>query len=317
MILLSTEIVSHYTENMLRSQHFSNAALMRIASYASVATALALITAKLTAWYISDSISILASLIDSSLDLLASLVNLLAIRHALQPADKEHRFGHGKAEPLAALGQSMFITGSAIMLLFQASGRLINPQPLTTGIELGIAVMLFSMLATIGLLFLQRFVIIKTNSSAIRADSLHYRSDLLINFSVIIALFLSHFGLIWLDPLMAIFIAVYVLFSAWRILRDAVDLLMDHEITDKERQQIIQTALTHSQAKGVHDLRTRRSGTRTFIQLHLELDPELSLQQAHDVSVAVSQDIQGLFDEAEVIIHQDPINDQSIEQSPA
>ena len=221
-------IVSHYTENMLRSQHFSNAALMRIASYASVITALALITAKLTAWYISDSMSILASLIDSSLDLLASLVNLLAIRHALQPADKEHRFGHGKAEPLAALGQSMFITGSAIMLLFQASGRLITPQPLTTGIELGIAVMLFSMLATIGLLFVQRFVIIKTNSSAIRADSLHYRSDLLINFSVIIALFLSHFGLIWLDPLMAIFIAIYVLFSAWRILRDAVDLLMDH-----------------------------------------------------------------------------------------
>jgi ferrous-iron efflux pump FieF len=175
---------------------------MRIASYASVITALALITAKLTAWYISDSMSILASLIDSSLDLLASLVNLLAIRHALQPADKEHRFGHGKAEPLAALGQSMFITGSAIMLLFQASGRLITPQPLTTGIELGIAVMLFSMLATIGLLFVQRFVIIKTNSSAIRADSLHYRSDLLINFSVIIALFLSHFGLIWLDPLL-------------------------------------------------------------------------------------------------------------------
>jgi len=310
-------IVSHYTENMLRSQHFSNAALMRIASYASVATALALITAKLTAWYISDSISILASLIDSSLDLLASLVNLLAIRHALQPADKEHRFGHGKAEPLAALGQSMFIAGSAIMLLFQASGRLINPQPLTTGIELGIAVMLFSMLATIGLLFVQRFVIIKTNSSAIRADSLHYRSDLLINFSVIIALFLSYFGLIWLDPLMAIFIAVYVLFSAWRILRDAVDLLMDHEITDIERRQIIQTALTHSQAKGVHDLRTRRSGTTTFIQLHLELAPELSLQQAHDVSVAVSQDIQGLFDEAEVIIHQDPINEQSIEQSQA
>jgi ferrous-iron efflux pump FieF len=116
---------------------------------------------------------------------------------------------------------------------------------------------------------------------------------------------------------MAIFIAIYVLFSAWRILRDAVDLLMDHEITDKERQQIIQTALTHSQAKGVHDLRTRRSGTTTFIQLHLELDPELSLQQAHDVSVAVSQDIRGLFDESEVIIHQDPINDQSIEQSPA
>jgi ferrous-iron efflux pump FieF len=288
---------------------------MRLASYASVLTAFVLIAAKLIAWYLSDSISILASLIDSSLDLLASLVNLLAIRHALQPADKEHRFGHGKAEPLAAVGQSMFIAGSAIMLLFQASGRLVNPQPLTSGIELGVAVMLFSMLATIGLLLLQRFVIKKTKSSAIRADSLHYQSDLLVNFSVIIALLLTQFGLIWFDPLMAVFIAVYVLFSAWKILRDAIDLLMDHEITDAERQQIMQLVLNHPQVKGMHDLRTRRSGVTVFIQLHLELDPEMSLQQAHEVSDKVSQDIRALFDDVEIIIHQDPLNDKSIEHS--
>lgn len=300
---------------MLRSQHFDNATLMRLASYASVLTAFVLIAAKLIAWYLSDSISILASLIDSSLDLLASLVNLLAIRHALQPADKEHRFGHGKAEPLAAVGQSMFIAGSAIMLLFQASGRLVNPQPLTSGIELGVAVMLFSMLATIGLLLLQRFVIKKTKSSAIRADSLHYQSDLLVNFSVIIALLLTQFGLIWFDPLMAVFIAVYVLFSAWKILRDAIDLLMDHEITDAERQQIMQLVLNHPQVKGMHDLRTRRSGVTVFIQLHLELDPEMSLQQAHEVSDKVSQDIRALFDDVEIIIHQDPLNDKSIEHS--
>lgn len=300
---------------MLRSQHFDNATLMRLASYASVLTAFVLIAAKLIAWYLSDSISILASLIDSSLDLLASLVNLLAIRHALQPADKEHRFGHGKAEPLAAVGQSMFIAGSALMLLFQASGRLVNPQPLTSGIELGVAVMLFSMLATIGLLLLQRFVIKKTKSSAIRADSLHYQSDLLVNFSVIIALLLTQFGLIWFDPLMAVFIAVYVLFSAWKILRDAIDLLMDHEITDAERQQIMQLVLNHPQVKGMHDLRTRRSGVTVFIQLHLELDPEMSLQQAHEVSDKVSQDIRALFDDVEIIIHQDPLNDKSIEHS--
>ncbi|MCB2427548.1 cation diffusion facilitator family transporter [Methylophaga pinxianii] len=302
---------------MLRSQYFNNATLMRIASYASVVTALMLIIAKLLAWYISDSLSILASLIDSSLDLLASLVNLLAIRHALQPADKEHRFGHGKAEPLAALGQSMFITGSAIMLLFQASGRVIHPQPLTSGVQLGVGVMLFSILATIGLLLLQRYVIHKTNSAAIRADSLHYRSDLLINLSVITALLLTQYGLIWLDPVMAICIAIYVLFSAWRILKDAIDLLMDHEITDAERQQIFDVALNHPLTKGIHDLRTRRSGTTVFIQLHLELDPQLSLQKAHDVSNEVSREILGLFDEAEVIIHQDPLNDEPIEQSPA
>lgn len=300
---------------MLRSQHFDNATLMRLASYASVLTAFVLIAAKLIAWYLSDSISILASLIDSSLDLLASLVNLLAIRHALQPADKEHRFGHGKAEPLAAVGQSMFIAGSAIMLLFQASGRLVNPQPLTSGIELGVAVMLFSMLATVGLLLLQRFVIKKTKSSAIRADSLHYQSDLLVNFSVIIALLLTQFGLIWFDPFMAVLIAVYVLFSAWKILRDAIDLLMDHEITDAERQQIMQMVLNHPQVKGMHDLRTRRSGVTVFIQLHLELDPEISLQQAHEVSDKVSEDVRALFDDVEIIIHQDPLNNKSIEHS--
>jgi ferrous-iron efflux pump FieF len=290
---------------------------MRLASYASVLTAFVLIAAKLIAWYLSDSISILASLIDSSLDLLASLINLLAIRHALQPADKEHRFGHGKAEPLAAVGQSMFIAGSAIMLLFQASGRLVNPQPLTAGIELGVAVMVFSMLATVGLLLLQRFVIKKTKSSAIRADSLHYQSDLLVNFSVIIALLLTQFGLVWFDPLMAVFIAVYVLFNAWKILRDAVDLLMDHEITDAERQQITQLVLNHPQVKGMHDLRTRRSGTTVFIQLHLELDAEFTLQHAHDVTEQVGQAVSALFDEAEVIIHQDPISAKAIEHSPA
>ena len=146
---------------MLRSQYFTPAALMRIASYASVVTAIVLITAKLLAWYLSDAVSILASLIDSSLDLLASLVNLLAIRHALQPADKEHRFGHGKAEPLAALGQAMFIAGSAAMLLFQASSRLIHPQPLASGVELGLIVMVFSIIATTLLIILQRYVIKK------------------------------------------------------------------------------------------------------------------------------------------------------------
>lgn len=302
---------------MLWSQHFNNATLMRIASYASVTTALILIAAKLIAWYSSDSISILASLIDSSLDLLASIVSLLAIRHALQPADKEHRFGHGKAEPLAALGQSMFIAGSAIMLLFQASGRLVHPQPLTSSVELGIAVMLFSMLATIGLLLLQRYVIVKTKSTAIRADSLHYQSDLLVSFSVIVALLLTQFGLPWFDPLMAVLIAAYVLFSAWKIFRDAVDLLMDHEVTDAERQQITRLVLKHPQAKGMHDLRTRRSGTTIFIQLHLELGSELTLQQAHDVSDKVSHDIRALFDEAEIIIHQDPLSDKAIKQSPA
>jgi len=288
---------------------------MRIASYASVITALVLIVAKLAAWYLADSISILASLIDSSLDFLASVVNLLAIRHALQPADKEHRFGHGKAEPLAAVGQSMFIAGSAVMLLFQASARLTDPQPLSAGAEIGIIIMLLSVAITSCLLLLQRYVIRRTASSAIRADSLHYQSDLLVNLSVIVALLLSQSGLIWFDPLIAILIALYVLFSAWRILRDAIDLLMDHEIADDERQKVSDVVMRHPMTRGLHDLRTRRSGTTVFIQFHLELDPMLSLQQAHRISRDISQQVLFLFDDAEVLIHQEPVNKASNQQS--
>lgn len=300
---------------MLQPQHFTHATLMRIASYASVITALVLITAKLIAWFLSDSISILASLIDSSLDFLASLVNLLAIRHALQPADKEHRFGHGKAEPLAAVGQSMFIAGSAVMLLLQASARLADPQPLSAGVDIGIMVMAMSIVITIGLLLLQRYVIRRTASAAIRADALHYQSDLLVNISVIAALLLSQSGFVWFDPLIAILIALYVLFSAWQILRDAIDLLMDHEIADSDRQRIRDVVMQHAQARGLHDLRTRKSGMTVFIQFHLELEPTLSLQQAHQISREINQQVLSLFDDAEVLIHQEPVNKLSQQQS--
>ncbi len=300
---------------MLQPQHFTHATLMRIASYASVITALVLITAKLIAWFLSDSISILASLIDSSLDFLASLVNLLAIRHALQPADKEHRFGHGKAEPLAAVGQSMFIAGSAVMLLLQASARLADPQPLSAGVDIGIMVMAMSIVITIGLLLLQRYVIRRTASAAIRADALHYQSDLLVNISVIVALLLSQSGFVWFDPLIAILIALYVLFSAWQILRDAIDLLMDHEIADSDRQRIRDVVMQHAQARGLHDLRTRKSGMTVFIQFHLELEPTLSLQQAHQISREINQQVLSLFDDAEVLIHQEPVNKLSQQQS--
>lgn len=300
---------------MLQPQHFTHATLMRIASYASVITALILITAKLVAWFLSDSVSILASLIDSSLDFLASLVNLLAIRHALQPADKEHRFGHGKAEPLAAVGQSMFIAGSAVMLLFQASARLADPQPLSAGVDIGIMIMAMSIFITIGLLLLQRYVIRRTASAAIRADALHYQTDLLVNISVIVALLLSQSGFVLFDPLIAILIALYVLFSAWQILRDAIDLLMDHEIADSDRQRIRDVVMQHAQARGLHDLRTRKSGMTVFIQFHLELEPTLSLQQAHQISREINQQVLSLFDDAEVLIHQEPVNKSSQQQS--
>jgi len=292
---------------MNKPQQIDKARLMRMATYASVATAVTLIIAKLVAWFISDSVSILATLVDSSLDVLASVVNLIAVNHALQPADREHRFGHGKAEPLAGLGQSMFIAGSAGILLLQGISRLIHPQQITAGVELGIGVMLFSMLATLGLISFQRYVIRHTDSTAIKADALHYKTDLLVNGSVIVALVLTAYGWAVVDPIFAIAIALFILYSAWSIVREAIALLMDHELPDEERQKIRATILNHPHAKGLHDLRTRRSGTTVFIQLHLELDETLLLRDAHAIADELENAVRALFDEAEVIIHEDPI----------
>lgn len=292
---------------MTSSQQPDAARLMRWATYASVSTALILILVKIVAWFITDSVSILATLLDSSLDVLASLVNLVAVRHALQPADKEHRFGHGKAEALAGMGQAMFIAGSAGFLLLQAVGRLLHPQELTAGLEVGIGVMVFSIIATLILLSFQQYVIKHTNSTAIKADALHYKTDLLVNASVIIALLLTFYGAGYFDALFGIGIALFILYSAWEIVKESIDLLMDHELPDEEREKIRQIVLSHPGALGLHDLRTRRSGTRIFIQLHLELDSTLTLAAAHIIADDVENELENLFTDAEVIIHEDPV----------
>lgn len=281
------------------------ARLMRLATYASISVALILIVGKLIAWGLSDSISLLATLIDSVLDALASLINLIAVRHALTPADKEHRFGHGKAEALAGLSQSMFIAGSAGFLLLEAGRRIVDPVSVQYA-GISIAVMVFSMAATLMLVLFQNYVIRKTQSTAIRADALHYKSDLVINASVILALWLSMRGLPQFDAPIGMLIAVYILYSAWEIIRVSYDQLMDRELPDQERSKIKQIVLKHPKAKGLHDLRTRSSGTVTFIQLHLELDDDLSLLQAHNISDEVEESLLLEYPGAEIIIHIDP-----------
>ena len=282
-----------------------NGRIMRLATYASTAVAVTLILVKLVAWLSTESVSLLATLIDSSLDALASLVNLLAVRHALTPADSRHRFGHGKAEALAGLGQATFIAGSAGFLVLEAFSRIIHPQPVDM-IGIGIGVMVFSIVATMGLLAFQRHVIRKTGSTAIKADELHYRTDLLVNGSVIAALVLAAYGWPGFDPLFALGIAAYILYSSWQIADEAVQHLMDHELPDEDRQRIIDTVLAHPHTRGMHDLRTRRSGTTCFIQLHLELDDQLPLYKAHRISDQVEAKLQKLFPDAEIIIHEDP-----------
>lgn len=292
-----------------------SARLMRFATYASVSVALVLILAKLVAWGYSGSLSLLATLIDSSLDALASLINLFAVSHALSPADREHRFGHGKAEALAGLGQAAFIAGSAGFLLLEGIRRFINPEPIMAH-GLGIAVMVFSIGATLGLLAFQRHVIRRTGSMAISADALHYRTDLLVNGSVILALLLTAQGWPGFDSLFAIGIALYILYSAWEIVRRAFDHLMDRELPEDEREQIKAIARSHQQVRGMHDLRSRRSGLDTFIQLHLELDDELSLLQAHAISDEVEARLQEVYPSSEIIIHIDPVSIVPDEPTP-
>ena len=295
---------------MTQSQHLSKdpaetAKLLRLATYASISVALILIVAKLIAWGLSDSVSLLATLIDSVLDALASLINLIAVRHALTPADKEHRFGHGKAEALAGLSQSMFIAGSAGFLLLEAGRRLISPIAVES-VGVSMLVMVFSIIATLLLLSFQAHVIRKTNSTAIRADALHYRTDLLVNASVILALWLSVKGWAGFDALFACAIAIYILYSAWEIITVSYDHLMDRELPDEQREEIERLVLQHKSARGLHDLRSRHSGTVTFIQLHLELDDDLSLLEAHKISDEVELCLLGAFPGSEIIIHIDP-----------
>ena len=280
--------------------------LKRFAAIASVSVAAILIAAKAGAWLATGAVSLLSTLMDSLLDLAASVVNLIAVHHAAQPADREHRFGHGKAEPLAGLAQAAFIAGSAAFLLFQAGERLIHPAVITNS-NVGVGVMLVSIVLTFGLVLFQRSVVRRTSSVAIRSDSLHYQTDLLINLGVIVALFLSgRFGWPAADPLIAIGIAGYIIFSVVEILKHSLAMLMDRELPDAERERIRAIARAHPGVVAVHDLRTRSSGTQAFIQFHLEMEGAITLLAAHAIAEAVMADVQAAFPHAEVLIHEDP-----------
>ncbi len=279
---------------------------MRAAAIASVTVAAILIVTKFVAWIMTDSVSLLSTLIDSFLDAAASLINLYAVHHALQPADREHRFGHGKAEPLASLAQAAFICGSAAFLLVEAGQRVAHPKEISNT-EIGYWVMVFSIVLTIGLVIFQRYVVKKSGSVAIDADSLHYQTDVLINIGVMISIFLStSIGWIYADPVIAVLIALYIVKGAWGIGQTALAILMDRELEEEERQKIRDVVMAHEEVKGMHDLRTRTSGMHVFIQFHLELDGDMKLMQAHEISEAVELELMDAFPNAEVIIHEDP-----------
>ncbi len=282
--------------------------LLRWATYASVATALLLIAGKLAAALLTGSVSVLAALVDSMMDAAASIINLLAVHYALQPPDHEHRFGHGKAEPLAGLVQAAFIAGSAVFLILHAVDRLLHPQPVQDAL-VGVGVLAFSMAATGALLLFQHHVIRRTGSTAIRADALHYATDLLTNGSTIIALGLALLGWPLADPVFAIGIALYILYSAAQIGHESVQLLMDRELGPEVHTRIKEIVRAHPLVAGVHDVRTRRSGQTCFIQLHLMLEDQMPLVEAHRVSDEVEAAILAAFPNADVLIHEDPASE--------
>jgi len=283
-----------------------SARLLRLATRLSVPTATVLIAAKGYAWWQTDSVAVLASLVDSLMDAGASLLNLFAVRYALAPADASHRWGHGKAEAIAGLGQGLFIVASGLFLVNEAVQRLLNPEPLSA-FPVGVAVMVLTIVLTAGLVAAQSYVIRRTRSPAIRADSLHYRADLLTNAAVLLALVLAQFGWMGVDPLFALAVAAYTLKAAWDIMADAVSELLDQELPASKREQIIGIATGHSQVRGVHDLRTRSAGRVDFIELHLELDDHMPLIVAHEVSDAVEGAIMAAIPQADVMIHLDPV----------
>lgn len=279
---------------------------MRLASVASVGAALFLIVLKFGAFLQTGSVSVLSSLFDSALDAAASVVNLIAIRQALVPADAEHRFGHGKAEPLAGLVQVAFILGSSVVLAVEVVDRFRSGAAVTE-METGIAVMVISLIVTGLLVLLQRHVVRRTGSIAVRSDQAHYATDFLVNISVIAALVLSsRLGWWWIDPVIGLAIAIFIAGAALRVGKDALDMLMDREMDEADRTRIKAIVRAHPEVMNLHDLRTRASGRDRFIQFHMELDGSLTLLQAHRISEMVEAEVCAAFPGAEVIIHEDP-----------
>ena len=289
-----------------RHDHDRRASLTTRAALASVAAALFLLALKIFAALQTGSVAMLGSLADTGLDLLASLVTLFGVRVAAMPADRDHRFGHGKAEALAALAQIAFISISAVGIGWRAVARLMEGER-TAHADYGIAVSLVAIAVTLALVAYQRSVIRRTGSIAIRTDAVHYQSDLLLNLSVIVALVLDqYFGFTGADPLFGLAIALWLIWGAWRASSRALDQLMDREWPEEKRQRFLAVAARHPEARGIHDVRTRSSGSHDFAQFHIWVDPEMTIAAAHEVMEAIETDLEREFPGCEVLIHLDP-----------
>ena len=286
--------------------HEERARLIRSAAFASIAMALSLAVLKGWAVWQTGSTAMLGSLADTTLDLVASVATLIGVWVAAQPADESHRFGHGKAEALAAMFQVILIVLSAGAIAFRAVLRLAEGVRTQAAAE-GIGVSAIAILATLALLAWQRHVIRQTGSVAIRADNVHYQSDLLLNLAVIAALAIDQYlGFAEADPLFGLGIAAWLLWGAWRASTEAVEQLMDREWPEEKRLRFVECAARHPELSKLHDLRTRTSGNRDFAQFHVDMPAAMSVAEAHAIIERVEQDLCREFPDLELLIHIDP-----------
>ncbi len=272
----------------------------------SVVVAVVLIGAKFIAWQMSGSAALLGSLADSILDLIGSLVAFAGVKWASEPADAEHRFGHYKAEAIAGLAQVILILGSAIFVLRESVLRLLEPTPLAAG-EVAIGVMILSLVLSLGLVAFQSFALRRSGSLAVEGDRAHYTGDIIANAGTLIAIVLSvQLGWFQADAIAGILAAAFLGWSAFEVGRKAVPQLMDEELSEVERRQIIDIVMADDEVHGYHALRTRQAGNKIYIQLHLELEPDISLLQAHEIAERVEDQLFKAFPAADIILHQDP-----------
>lgn len=281
--------------------------LMRLSTYASVSVATLLLTAKLITWWKTDSLAMLSSFTDSVFDVVMSIINLLAVRYALKPADDDHRFGHSSIEDISGLTQCGFILAAMAMIVLQSIERLANPHPVLENPMLGMAVSVAAMALTSMLVVFQGYVARRTKSLIVASDRLHYLGDILFNIGVLAAFVLSsHFGYAWADAVIAIIIAIVVLWGNRTIGIRAFHNLMDREMPDDEKKLILSLIDETPEIQSYHNLKTRYSGTKAFVQLHIDIDAELNFRDAHAITDRLEKRIINAFPGADVIVHADP-----------
>lgn len=310
--------MSHQVSRQLEAE--SDSALRRLASWAALIVAIFLVALKLAAWLATGSVAMLSSAVDALVDTASSIVTFVGVRYAERPPDEDHRFGHGKGEAVAGFTQATVLAGAALVLAFQSAGRLLSPEPVEQ-IGFGIQVILLSLVAAIGLVLVQSWVVRQTGSTAIAADRAHYLTDIALNIAVLAALGVTKLtGWERADPAFALGISAYMIWNSYKISVEVLEQLLDRELPQPDRERIEAVLLACEGVCGVHDLRTRYSGDRRFIEFHLEVDGETTVEKGHGICDVAEKAVSCLFSSiVEITAHVEPagIDDDRLDKQIA